>query len=319
MRTPSRSASCGFLFVGGHLLASAAVDDDRVLGAEAAGHAGGVHRGVAAAVDGHVAPDRRPFAGGDVAKKRHRVHHRAGVTGGNVDSFGQMRTDRDEHRVKAALVPLGREVIDPMIAGQLDAHSRDPVQLDIQHLTRQPVARNAVPHHPAGHRARVADLDRVAEAGQMVGGGQSARPRTDDQDSLAGAGRRWFEPPAALGSKVTEEPLHRMDRYGAVEMGTVADGFARVVAHPSVDCGEWVVRNELTPGLLVPAGGGMGKPGLDVLPGGATGIAGRQQIDVDGSALAHRPGPGLPMRQVCKRSHVPRSSGCGPMERVAAH
>ena len=161
-----------------------------------------------------------------------------------------MRADRDEHRVEAALVPLGREVLDPMIAGQPDAHGRDPVQLDIQHVTGQPVARNAVPHHPAGYGARVADLDLVAEARQMVGGGQSARPRADDQDSLAGAGGRRFEHPAALASKVAEEPLHRMDRYGAVEMGSVADGFTRVVAHPAVDCGEWVVRDEPTPGLL---------------------------------------------------------------------
>jgi hypothetical protein len=86
-----------------------------------------------------------------------------------------------------------------------------------------------------------------------------------------------------------------------------------------VYCGEWVVRNELTPGLLVPTGGGMGKPGLDVLTGGATGVAGRQQIDVHGSALAHRPGPGLSMRQIRKRRQVTRSSGCGPIERVAAH
>src|SRR6202051_151607 len=99
----------------------------------------------------------------------------------------------------------------------------------------------------------------------MVGGGQSARPRADDQDTLTAAGGRWFEHPAALGSKVTEEPLHRMDRYGAVEMGAVADGFTRVVAHPSVDRGEWVIRNELTPSLFVPARGGVRQPGLDVL------------------------------------------------------
>src|SRR5271168_829234 len=101
-----------------------------------------------------------------------------------------------------------------------------------------------------------------------------------------------------------------MDRHCTVETGSVADGFTRVVAHPPVDCGEWVVRNELTPSLFVPAGGGVRKPRLDVLPGGATGIAGRQQIDVDGSALAHRPGPGLPMRQVRKRSDVLPRSGC---------
>ena len=138
----------------------------------------------------------------------------------------------------------------------------------------------------------------------MVGGGQSARSRADDQDALAGAGSRWFQHPAPLASKVTEEPLHRMNRHRAVEMGTVADGFTRVITHPSVDRGKRIVRNELTPRLLVPAGGRMGKPGLNVFPGRATGIAGRQQIDVDGSTLAHRPGPGLPMRQVCKGREV---------------
>ncbi|MDT7762816.1 MAG: hypothetical protein QOC63_2236 [Mycobacterium sp.] len=91
----------------------------------------------------------------------------------------------------------------------------------------------------------------------MVGGGQPTRPRADDQDPLAGAGGRRFERPAAFPGKVTEEPLHRMDRHGAVEMGTVADGFTRVVAHPTVDCGKWVVRNELTPGLFMPACGGV--------------------------------------------------------------
>ena len=54
--------------------------------------------------------------------------------------FGQVRPDRDEHRIEAAFVSLGDEVIDPMIAGELDAHGRDPAQLDIQHVTRQPVA-----------------------------------------------------------------------------------------------------------------------------------------------------------------------------------
>src|ERR1700758_3808849 len=143
----------------------------------------------------------------------------------------------------------------------------------------------------------------------MVGGGQSTRPRAYDQDSLAAAGGRWFEHPAALPREVSEEPLHRMDRYGAVEKGAVADGFTRVVAHPPVDGGEWVVRNQLTPSLFVPAGGGVCKPGLDVFPRGATGIAWGQQVDVEGSALAHRPGSGPPVGQIRKRRHIHRRSG----------
>src|SRR5690349_2396114 len=100
-----------------------------------------------------------------------------------------------------------------------------------------------------------------------------------------------------------------MDRYRAVEIGSVANVFTRVVAHPAVDCGKRVVRDELTPGLFVPAGGGVGEPGLNILSGGTTGVAGRQQIDVDGSAFAHGSRAGLRVRQVRKRGEVPRQSG----------
>ncbi len=108
-----------------------------------------------------------------------------GVAGRDVDTFGQVCADRDEHRVEAALIPLGRQVLDPMVTRQSHTHGRDPVQLVIQHVAGQPVARNAVPHHPAGYGPGVADLDLVPEARQVVGGGQSARPRADDEDSLA--------------------------------------------------------------------------------------------------------------------------------------
>ena len=215
-----------------------------------------------------------------------------------------MCADRDEHRVEAAFVALCGKVVDPMLTGHPHAHRHDPVQFGIEHVAGQPVARNAVPHHPAGRRARVADLDLVAEPRQVVGGGQTAGPRADDQDPLTGPDGRWFEHPAALPGQVAEEPLDRVDRHRAVEMGSVADGFTRVIAHPAVDCGERVVRDELPPRGFVPACGGVRQPGLDVLSGWTTGIARRQQVDVDGSAFAHRAAERMPVAQVRERRDV---------------
>ena len=46
------------------------------------------------------------------------------------------------------------------------------------------------------------------------------------------------------------------------------------------------------------------QPGLDVLAGGAAGVARRQQVDVDGSPLSDRAGVGAPVQQVRQGRHV---------------
>ena len=291
--------------MGRHLLAGAPVDDQRLVRAQPAGDPGGVHRRVAAAVDRHAAADHRPLAGGDAAQERHRVHDPPGIPGRDVDPLGQVGPDRDEDRVEAALLPLGDEVLDPVLAGHPHAQRRDPVELAGEHVAGQPVGRDAVPHHPARLAARVPDLDLVAEPGQVVGGRQPARPGADHEHPLAAADRRRVEQPPLLQREVAEEPLDRMDRDGAVEVGAVADALARVVADPPVDRGERIVRDELTPRLLVPARLGVRQPGLDVLAGRAAGVARRQQVDVDGSALSDRAGVGAPVQQVRQRRHVP--------------
>ena len=75
------------LLVGRHLLAGAAVHDQRLLGSEPACRPRRVHRGVAAAVDGDPAPDHRSLAGGDGAQERDRVDDRPGVHRGDVDAL----------------------------------------------------------------------------------------------------------------------------------------------------------------------------------------------------------------------------------------
>ena len=284
--------------MGGHLLTGTAVDDDRVVGAESPGHPRGIHRGVAAAVHGDVPPERRGGTVGDVAQERQRVDHWARVAGRDVDAFGQMRADGDEDRVEAALVPLGGEVFDPMVTRHAHAHGGDLLHFRVEHVAGQPVTRDPVPHHSAGHRACVADLDLMAHARQVVGGGQSAWPRTDDQHAFAARRRHRAEGPAVLPCLIAEEALDRVDRHRTIEMRSVAHRFTRVVAHPAVDGGEGVVLDELTPRGLVPTCGCVREPGLDVLPCGASCVAGWQKVDVDGSAFALRTCPLVPVGQV---------------------
>jgi len=301
------------LLVRGHLGPGAPVDDQRVVGAEPPGDPRRVHRGVAAAVDGHPAADHRPLALRGAAQERQGVHDSPGIAGRDVHPLGQVRADRYEHRVESALGPLGGQVRYPVPLGEPNPERGDPVQLRIQHVAGQPVGGDAVAHHSTWALTGIPHLDLVPEPGEMVGGRQAARARADDQRPPPGAGRRVAERPAAVPGEIAQEPLHRVDGDRAVQAGPVADALAGVVADPPVDRGQRVVGDKLPPGLLVPAGLRMRQPRLDVLPGRAPGVARGQQIDVDGALLAHRPGPPAPVQQVRQRRHIRR------VHRVSQH
>ena len=288
----------------GHLLACAPVDDERVVRAQAAGHAGGVHGGVAAAVDGDAPSDHRPLTRGDAAQERHRVHDRPRVLGRDVDPLGQVRAHGHEGRVEAALTPLRVQVLHPVAQGDPHAHRGDPHQLAVQDVARHPVGRDAVPHHPAGLVARIPDLDLVAEPGQVVGGRKPARPGPDDQHPPTAADRGRVERPAPLEREIAEEPLDRVNRDGAVEAGPVADALARVVADPAVDRRHRVVGGQLPPRAFMVTGLGVRQPRLDVLTRRAAGVARRQQVEVDGALLADRTGAGPPVQQIRQRRNV---------------
>ena len=156
------------LLVGRHLLAGAAVDDDRLFGAEPARHPGGVHRRVAAAVDRDPLADVGRLAGGHVAQEADGVEDRPGIARRKVDPLGEVRADRDEHGVEAALAPLGIEVVHPVAGHHAHAHLGDAGDLGVEHVTRHPVGGDPVTHHAAGLVTRVADLDLVAEPGEVI-------------------------------------------------------------------------------------------------------------------------------------------------------
>ena len=100
--TPSSMRLVGLEVVRGHLLARAAVDDER-LGAEPSRRARGVHRGVAAAVDRDAAADlRRRRRVSTLLQELQRVVDLAGVACRDVLALAQVRADGEEHRVESA-------------------------------------------------------------------------------------------------------------------------------------------------------------------------------------------------------------------------
>jgi hypothetical protein len=274
------------LLVRRHLRGGAPVDHDGLLGAEPLGDPGGVHGGVAAAVDGDPASDHRLLAGADLVQEAHRVDHPGGIHVRDVDLLGQVGADRHEDGVEPALGLLLGQVGDVVVEHDLDAQVGQPADLGVEDLARQPVLGDAVAHHAAGSVAGVVDLDLVAHHRQVVGSGQSGRAGADDQHPVARADGRAGVGPALLDGQVSEVALHRVDRDGAVQVGAVAGHLAGVVADPAVDGGEGIVGGELAPRLLLLVGLDETQPLLDVLAGGAAGVAGGQHVEVHGA-----PGP----------------------------
>ena len=155
--------------VGGHLLAGAPVDDDRVVGAEPAGDAGGIHRRVAPAVDGDMAGEGAWVP--DAAPRRNSTAstHAGGVLVGDVDPGREVGADRDEDGVEAAVAHLGLQVDDAVVLLEGDAQRAQPVDLGVEHDAGQPVAGDAVAHHAAGLWPAVANRHVVTEARKVVG------------------------------------------------------------------------------------------------------------------------------------------------------
>ena len=143
---------------------------------------------------------------------------------------------------------------------------------------------------PPAHRAGVADRDRVAEPGEVVGGRQPRGPGAHHQHALARALRRGLDGPALLDRLVAEEALDRVDAHGLVELAAVAGRLARVVADPPHDRGERVVLHQHAPGGLVVALLRVVEPALDVLAGRAGVVARRQPAQVVGALGAPRAG-----------------------------
>jgi hypothetical protein len=115
----------------------------------------------------------------------------------------------------------------------------------------------------------------VAEAREVVRGGQAGRAGADDEHAPAARGRRRIGPPALLDREIAEEALDAVDADRLVERPAVALRLARVVADPAHDRREGVVLHDPPPGALVAGAAllGLVEPALDVLAGRAAAVA----------------------------------------------
>jgi hypothetical protein len=202
-----------------------------------------------------------------------------------------MRADREEGRICLLGGHGGGEIGHLLVQPDGDADVDQALHLGVQHVTGQPVFGDAEAHHPAGQGARLDDGDAVAQAAEMVGGGEPRWPGTDHQHVAAALDGRRGEPPALAQRLVAEEALDRVDADRLVDLRPIADAFAGMIADPAHDRRERVVPRQMPPGGLVVAAFSMVEPALDVLAGGALGVAGRQPVDIDRPLGA--PGAGL--------------------------
>ena len=216
-----------------HAIAGAAIDDDRLGGAEPFGGAGGIEGGVAAAVNDDAPAKERLLFAFHRAQQRNGVENLRRRAGGNIRALADMGAHREEGRIEAAGLHALDDAVDLAVELDADAKLDDAVDLGIEHVARQAVFGNAEAHHAAGKRAGLVNLHCMTHAPQVISRRQARRTGADHQHALAGLGRRRRKAPAVADRHVAEESLDRIDADRFVELRAVAGIFARVVADPA--------------------------------------------------------------------------------------
>ena len=263
-----------------HLLAGAAIDDDRLLGTEPSRGAGDVDCRVAAAIDDDAAAQQRRRLALHRAQKRHGIEDLRGPRRRNIGAARDVGADREEGGIEAIRRHHLLDVVDLGVEFESDTHRGDARHLGVDHVARQAIFGNAEAHHAAGHGSRIAQHHRMPGAAQVISRGQARRSGTHHKHTFAGFHFRGRELPALGNGEVAEEAFHGIDAHGGIDLAPVAGAFAGVIADPPHDGGQRVVGGERPPGILVVAALGMEQPALDVLARGAGGIAGRQAVDI---------------------------------------
>ena len=168
--------------VGRHLGAAPAIHNRDIARAHADRCAGCVDGGVAAAYhhDAVAEVDRIGLAEGHRTQEGDTVEHpTCFVFAGNAQLLRLVGTNGQEYGRKSR----GEQAVDVahrMVELQIDAESKDLVDLTIEHFPGQSIGGDAHPGHTAGHRQSFKDRHRVAHPGQKVGTRQSGRSSADN-------------------------------------------------------------------------------------------------------------------------------------------
>ena len=175
----------GLHVVRGHLVPRAAVGNGDVRGAQAAGHAGGVHGDVAAA---HHHDTLARELGGVVqlhaAQEVRAAHDAEAVLARDAKALRAVRAHGHDDGVEA-LVAQRRGIVHAAAGLDLHAEIRDVLDVPLHHRVGQAVGRDAQAQEAAGDRGRLVDLHGVAQAGQLPRGREAGGAGANDGDALA--------------------------------------------------------------------------------------------------------------------------------------
>src|SRR6202166_3259559 len=145
---------------------------------------GGVHRGVAAAVD-HDSASQHALAAGSHVAQRYGIEHLGGVARRYVDMLCEMRADRHKNGVELTRRFGFQHILDFTIENDLDAELFDAFDLGHELGARKPVRGDTEMQHPAGQRTSIVDFDVVTEALEMIPCRQPSRAGAYNQDALS--------------------------------------------------------------------------------------------------------------------------------------
>ena len=154
-----------------------------------------------------------------------------------------MRADGGKYGVEALVPESGLDILDLAVELQLDPHVDDALDLVVQDIAWQAIFWDAEAHHAAGHGAGFADCDGMAEPGEVIGSGKTARPGADHEHALARALGIELRLPAMLPGRASQKALDGVDADGLVQLSAIARRLARVVADAAHDAGQRIVRH----------------------------------------------------------------------------
>ena len=118
---------------------------------------------------------------------------------------------------------------------------RDPVDVELDHVARQPERRHADQAGPAARRQRLVDIDLVAVGRELLGHRQPGRSGTDDAHALARRRRHDDVVRHVVAVvPVDQEALHGADAERLVDIGSAAGLLAGGAAHVAADRGDRV-------------------------------------------------------------------------------
>ena len=238
-------------------------------GAEPPGHPRRIHGGVAAAIDRDAGRAAAPRRRSTSRRKRHGIEHLAGIARRDVGALASMRADRDEAGIEARRPVISATTSSTLWSSTILTPISSICRSRLEHVARQAVGGDAEMHHAAGQRAGIADLDRVPEPREVIGGRQPARPGADHQHALARRRGRAIE--AASRARSRQSPRKRSTAWMLTALSSCArlqlsrTGDSRPGrAPPATGCRR---SASATPPRSGPPARGRAKPGCSRPPG----------------------------------------------------